>query len=224
MIKRIYEDVSVCNISVDELDDYRPDSDFTLVHVQYDDIESIKKAKDKGFEFLNRTITASISLQSIKDDLGDNIRANIVCDKDITHDMYEIAYLAFPTDRRFHLGEAFDNTLAKKLIKAYIDDANEKNILVFKCYHKERLVGFTIVEINDEITCETILGAVLPEYHKRGVAINLYAYMRNVLAEKGYKEVFGRIASTNVSSINLHVSLGARFADTEDVYCLQGTR
>jgi L-amino acid N-acyltransferase YncA len=90
---------------------------------------------------------------------------------------------------------------------------------VFKCHHKGKLVGFTLVEIINSDVCENILGAVLPEYQKRGVAINLYAYMRKVLAENGYKELVGKIDSTNVSSLNLHVSLGARFIDTVDVYC-----
>jgi ribosomal protein S18 acetylase RimI-like enzyme len=219
MKEKLCGDVRVCDIGVGELEGVLPDADYILAHTRYDNVEDIRRLKGKGFDFLNRTITARINLQAVKDNLGDNIRAYVQYDTEISDELYEIAYSAFPTDRRFHLGENFDDTLSRKMIKGYIDEAKKKNILVFKCHHKGKLVGFTLVEIINSDVCENILGAVLPEYQKRGVAINLYAYMRKVLAENGYKELVGKIDSTNVSSLNLHVSLGARFIDTVDVYC-----
>lgn len=90
--------------------------------------------------------------------------------------------------------------------------------MLFKCFYNGNLAGFTVVKKLDQNSCENVLGAVDPLYQSRGVAIGLYAYMLRELKEKGYEKLYGRISTTNVASINLHIALGVKYSRPEDEY------
>lgn len=222
MIDCMYDDIKVRYYALnDEIRDVTTECDFLLAKTSPDDIERIVGLEQKGFIFHNRTILGEINLSSVSETLIRMIRADVRTDKEFSMNLYELARKAFATDRRFHLTKQFDQNLANKIIEGYIRALSTEDVMLFKCFHKEKLTGFTIVKRLDDIACENMLGAVNPLYQSRGVAINLYSYMLKVLRDEGYMKLYGRISTTNVASINLHIALGAKYSLPEDDYILR---
>lgn len=181
--------------------------------------------EQKGYTFHNRTILGEISMSSLNEALIHKINADIRSNKEFTKDLYELAQRTFVKDRRFHLKRYFDQSFANRIIVGYIDALAKEDTVIFKCYHKDKLIGFTIVKRIDAALCENVLGAVDPLYHNQGVAKNLYSYMLKTLRDaERYKKYYGRISTTNVASINLHRVLGAKYSLPEDEYILRCER
>lgn len=195
----------------------RPDSNYVIVNASPVDVVRITDLEQKGFSFHDRKILCRIALTKLNPRYMGLIRADVKMDKNFTTEIYSLANKAFITDRRFHLDKVFNQELAERVIINYIDKFGKEEF-VFKCYHKNRLIGFTIVKPYNDEECENILGAVDPEYQGKGAAINLYAYMVKALAESGYKMLYGNISTTNIASINLHIALGGSFIKAEDEY------
>ncbi len=215
----IYGDIRVGYCGLEESVEELPDGfDYLLAKARPEDAARIAGLEEKGFMFHNRTILGEINLESLKEEPVRKIRADVRTDREFTQDVYGLAQGAFRTDRRFHLARQFDNDAAGKILKGYIDFYKEQESVLFKCFHKERLVGFTIVQMLEGGCCENVLGAVEPAYQSRGAALNLYSYMLQQLRESGRKRLYGRISTANTASINLHIALGAKYSLPEDDY------
>ena len=171
-----------------------------------------------GFTFHNRTFLCEVPLWKLDQRLAKLVRADVKKDDAFTEDIYELAGRAFVFDRRFHLKKTYDQEFAAKVLRGYIDGWKAAGCFFFKCFYKDRLTGFTLIRQLNDTECENVLGAVEPEYQNRGMAFNLYVYMANALRELGYKYLYGRISTSNTSSINLHAMLGGKFSAVRDEY------
>lgn len=214
-----YDDIKVRYYELNNMPKDMPkDIDYILAKVEPDNVEKIMKLKKLGFCFHNRTILGEINLDTMDERLLRMVRGDMRIDTIYTEELYELAKKTFVRDRRFHLDIKWDQVLANKVLKGYLNRFSHDDTMLFKCFHNGKTVGFTVVKKLDETLCENVLGAVDPLYQNRGVAIGLYSYMLKELKRKGYKKLYGRISTTNMASINLHIALGAKYSMPEDEY------
>lgn len=221
MKKRIYDDVEVLYFNEEEMPLDKEKEAYYVVKVTSENTDKIMALICKGYRFHNRTIKAVIQLNNLPKNIERYIRYEVCQDKEISSEIISLAEKSFDADRRFHLDMQFNQEQAKKIIRGYLEEYNVKEHRVFKCYHKEKLIGFTICCIEDERHFENVLGAVKKEYQNRGAAMSLYGYMLLKMKEEGYTEYCGRISTTNVSSLNLHIALGATYSEPVDSYILK---
>ncbi len=187
------------------------------------DTERIQSLINKGYSFHERFLDYIIDPRKLDEKKVNMIRADVREDSRITEDMMELASITFIHDRRFHLDPEFDIQKASGVVRGFMESLMHEPVLVYKCFHKEKLVGFTIIRKDTENKCENLLGAVDPDYQKKGAAFNLYVYMVDDLRKKGYESLIGSIASCNVQSLNLHLMLGATFSGVWDHYIKRPT-
>lgn len=202
----------------DKLGGLTEEKDYVIAKACPEDVGRIKELEERGFCFHNRTVLGEIPLSVLNEKQLRMIRADVREEGNITPDLYELARRCFPRDRRFHLKKDFDQGLADKILKGYMDELSGERLRVYKCFHKSRLTGFTIVKNLENQNCENVLGAVDPEYQNRGAALNLYLYMMKCLRDNGMEKLYGRISTTNMASINLHIALGAKYREPMDEY------
>lgn len=220
-------DCLVCNnVSVAVLDDKEEMQDVQELSMKYDyitakagafDLERVKRLKNMGFCFLDRTLCGEILLHRVPAEIGRYIRFEAL-EEDYGEEILTVARKAFVTDRRFHLQMEPDQEQADQLIQAYLNKYREEQATFLVCRYRGKAVGFTTLCTRESKSCENVLGAVLPEYQSKGVALGLYAYMCQHLSELKFEKLYGHISTQNPASLNLHISLGARLAKPMDVY------
>lgn len=219
MERYIYDGIRVAYFDTAEAwDRIESDTDYTIVRSRPEDTERSTMLERNGFTFHNRTFLCEIPLGKLDQGLVKLVRADVKKDDAFTQDIYMLAGRAFVSDRRFHLKKAFDQEFAGRILRGYIDRWKDAGCFFYKCFHKGRLAGFTLIRPLNSTGCENVLGAVEPEYQNRGMAFNLYVYMANALREMGYKSLNGRISTSNTPSINLHATIGGKFSAVEDEY------
>ena len=62
------------------------------------------------------------------------------------------------------------------------------------------------------------LAAVEAKYRVTGAAMGLYAKAIEVVRERGFKTLEGRISSFNTPVMNLYATFGAQFSEPQDVF------
>lgn len=212
------KDFSLCNIETSEFLEFNiPKSKYIRVKMPalY---ENQKNMKQDNYIWVDRMLLASINLKRDKLDYKKMVRLDVrKIDneiKDYISEIKKIAYKSFPTDRRFHITENYNNDIAQQLIDCYIDKIQVWLI----CFFKDLPIGFIgLIEKNaDEI--EIYLAAIDERYRSLGAANSLYAYACAYSKEKKYKKIYGYISTVNMSVMNLYSFLGATFSHPEDVY------
>ena len=188
--------------------------------------EQSKELLDTGFVFHDRRIVME---RVLKNERHIAKQGDIVIKKDsIDHMVYEVAYLVFTKDRRFHLLPMHDQKRAIPVIKAYIDECVKQNMMAYKAFHDDELLGFAIVLGKGEREnishnairggiVENFLGAVKPGIKGKITANILYSSMLNGESDSFHKYV-GKVSSENVASLNLHYGLGAKAVSVYDLY------
>ncbi len=194
------------------------DVDVIVARTDPEDVARVQALRKREFVFHNRTVLGTVSLKALSGPLFERARSQVEVDTRVDQAVYGLAYTAFPKDRRFHLKADFDQDFANAVLKSYIDHYSQQDVLVFRSMYKDELAGFTIVQLKEGGACENVLGAVSPLYQGRGIAIGLYTGMLKHLQNLGMKELSGRISTTNMASINLHIALGAKYSHPEDDY------
>lgn len=188
--------------------------------------EKIEELLKQGFCFHDRVLRFEISVDAQKDFLN-SIEipegVSITLSDAFTEDMYHLACKAYTTDRRFHLEQRFDPNVANDVIGAYLREFKEKNYLVIKALHQQKLLGFTVIrECEKEEVFENVLGATLPGMKGKMIAVPLYARMLKLASESAFKskctKYVGDVSSTNAASINLHMYFGGKVAAIIDEY------
>lgn len=218
MKKRGYEGLVVNYLDNNEIANVFNANEYYLAKTETDDVERIQQLQRMEFVFHERFLDYIIVPTKMDSRFIRMVRADVRAEQKIDKDMKELAQKAFVKDRRFHLKPYFEQESANKVISAYIDEISKEIYAIYKCFHKEKLVGFTMVKKVDDKTYENLLGAVDPEYQKKGVAFNLYVYMVDSLGKNGCEELIGSIAAANITSLNLHLMLGATFRGVSDQY------
>lgn len=188
--------------------------------------EKIEELLEQGFCFHDRVLRVEISVDKQKD-LLDRIEIpediSISLSDAFTEDMYYLACKAYRTDRRFHLEQRFDSDVANDVIGAYLREFKEKNYLVVKALHQQKLLGFTVIrECEQKETFENVLGATLPGMKGKMIAVPLYGRMLQLASEGAFKskckKYVGDVSSTNAASINLHMYFGGKVTAIIDEY------
>ena len=199
---------------------------YNIQQVESMNDERIYELIKKGFSFHDRVLRVEISVAEQKNILN-NIEVPdgiIISLSDVfTEDMYHLACEAYKTDRRFHLEQKFSQNVANEVIEAYLKEFREKNYLIVRAAHQQKLLGYTVVrESEKRDSFENVLGVTLPGMKGKMIAVPLYRSMLKFAAESAFGEKYtkyiGDISSTNVASINLHMHLGAKVYQTIDYY------
>lgn len=185
-----------------------------------------EELKAVGYRFLDRILLMEIDLKATEKRRGE-IAAKLIdipveLSETFPEDLSALACEALPTDRRFHLEPLFDAEAAKPRIEAYIKSYREKGALLFSVRREGQLLGFTIVEKQEKGAFENVLGVTRPDMHGRMAAFPLYNAMLNGMREAGFRKYIGRVSSSNLASINLHINLGAKVAGIYDEYITLG--
>lgn len=176
--------------------------------------------KKNQYIMVDRTIKAQIALSSLTG-LERLVRMDVQELEDITDEMYEVAKKAFTKDRRFFLSLNCEKEVGYTILKDYIRQLEKEEKLIFGCFYKEKLVGVLIAIRISNSEYETVLGAVLPEWHSKGAGVSLYAFEMYQMQKRGVKTLYSRISTDNVASLNMHITLSRgniRFIQPLDVY------
>lgn len=201
---------------------------------QSDVLDSVYESElaERGFRFLDRILYMEINLAK-KNKRTDNDSKRILqkqgivfaYDEVFTESMYQVAYKAYTSDRRFHLNPVFSQQDAIPVIKAYIDECRLRHMKICKTLYHDELLGYVIIdETADEKKCyfENVLGVTTPGIKGKMVAEALYDSV--LTGEKNnFKKYIGRVSSSNMASVNLHFQLGAkvRYIYDEYIYKIQ---
>lgn len=139
-----------------------------------------------------------------------------------TDDLYKLATEAFSHDRRFHLEKDWNQRMANHVIRAYLNKFEEAHYSVIRVLHEEVLLGFVVLRCAGDKSFENVLGCTRPGIKGKMIAYPMYlaaiALGKKLTCPEG--KYIGRVSSTNMASLNLHMSLGARITSIEDEYIL----
>lgn len=175
--------------------------------------ENSQEMLRRGFYFVDRTLDVSINLRRSKLDFASMVRIEPIITSQYRSEVREIARQSFPTDRRFHLNVAPNQTVANIVISGWVDRLSE----YYLCEHKGEKIGFLALT-GDEQQRFIHLAAVLKRYRTSGAALSLYAAAARDCKAAGIQSLCGRISSTNTAVMNLYSFLGASFSNPCDVY------
>jgi L-amino acid N-acyltransferase YncA len=132
--------------------------------------------------------------------------------------MIDMACKAYDTDRRFHLNNGFDQLIANKVIRAYIEKYSQNSLRIVTSTYKDKITGFTTIPLIRDEVAENVLGVTEPSIVGKVSAYPLYRETLNILQSKSYRKYVGRVSTANAASLNLHFQLGARVIGIEDIY------
>ena len=172
---------------------------------------------ERGFVWVDRLLTVSISLKKQTVDFQKSIRLPIVLTDKRREEVRQIARKSFPFDRRFHIEPHLNDETARQVIDGWVDELENW----FLCLYHDLPIGFLALTQTGPRTSFVHLAAVLQEYRLSGAALSLYANAVSFVLERDYQFLEGRISTQNVPVMNLYVSLGAVFSRPTDVYLKQ---
>lgn len=211
----------------EKVDDEKPldiwtlTADYVRLEVRPSDEKNKKILLQNEYIWVDRTIKAKINLQRIENNFTRLIRMDIRELGGITDEVYQIAENVFRRDRRFFLSVEYETEIGHRVLKDYIIQQTEKNCVIFGCFYKEKLIGVLIAIELDSYTYETVLGAILPEWHAKGAGTSLYAFEFYALKKRGIQTLYSRISTDNTASLNLHLLLSKGnicFMEPLDIY------
>jgi L-amino acid N-acyltransferase YncA len=175
--------------------------------------EALTRLQKAGFLFVDRTLLATISLAKQTQDTRKLIRLPMIETHAYRSEILAIAIAAFTEDRRFHVMEQCNASVAEKVLKHWVDELDQ----VLVCLLKEQPVGFLALK---ELAPDTLfihLAAVEEKSRLSGAAMSLYARAVEIAKMRGYKKLQGRISSTNTAVMNIYSAFGATFSAPEDI-------
>jgi hypothetical protein len=113
---------------------------------------------------------------------------------------------------RFHRDFNIQNSLADKRYSNWLEQLYN-NGKVYGLYYEQEIAGFIAVQNNI-----LILHAMSKRFRGLGRSKYLWTPVCKILFDEGYKEVLSSVSATNMSVINLYISLGFKFRNPKDVY------
>lgn len=196
--------------------------DYQIVQVRNLDVSLIEDLKKQGYQFHDRILQMEIDIASTIDMRNSKMKKlipfSLEVSNQISEEMYLLGCIAFNTDRRFHLKQEFDNEIAKKVLREYINYYNKKDILTTQVTYNGELAGYMVINQRDG-QAENVLGATKPGILGKMVAYGMYANTIEYLcSQENYKKYYAEVSSTNINSINLHIQLGAKVVGIYDEY------
>lgn len=167
--------------------------------------------RKKNFVFIERTVQVTIPLKNSAD-FKKFCRLPLEI-SELNERICEIAKKSFSQDVRFFV--SVPPTFDEKILENFLFEM--KNCYV--CRVKNEIAGFIeIVETEENFSAEIRLAAVDENFRLSGAALSLYAGAANILREKNFRKLIGRISTKNIPVVNLYATLGANFSRPHDIY------
>lgn len=196
---------------------------YIIASVDAEDFGSQKFLLEHDFKWHDTVMAADIFLKSFPENKRQDNLFSIRIGKDIDTEVKKFAHGVFLMDRRFHFGTIPDQANANQVMDAFFDYCREEDMWIVKCLHEDKLYGFIILRDNGDETASSMLGGVERSCQGQIAVRSLYVSAALFLKESGFKRMRGTISSSNISSINLHIALGAKFTGTTNKYIWRAT-
>ena len=162
-----------------------------------------------GWYFADRTLKVSIPLSKVSADLKFFQRLPIVETDDFRDDIFRIAHESFTRDRRFHVAPKCDQTVSAIVLRKWVDELGPSLV----CLYHDKPIGFLNLVGN-----VVHLAAVEKRHRVTGAPMGLYARAIEIVRERGFKTLEGRVSSLNTPVMNLYTYFGGQFSEPEDVF------
>lgn len=189
------------------------------------DLEAKKTLSRYGYVFHDRVLRLGIDIPASMQVRRKRCRkpAGIRTGKTevFTDEMYQMACSVFHTDRRFHLDYMYDQKLADRVIKAWMDRWKERKLQIMQAFYKDEMTGFAIIDTGSHGQPENVLGVTVPGISGMASAYPLYSDLLDMLGQDGCRKYYGMVSTENAASINLHIQLGAEVCGIMDRYILR---
>lgn len=195
------------------------DRSYQVARVENLDAETEDSLLADGWRFLDRKLRMQISGNKAGIMEKKSMPAlSVQYGMEFPEDMYQLAYSALTTDRRFHLKPLFDQNEANGFIRTYIDHERNLGSHTVRVLHDGELLGFSIVRTEQAGIAENVLAATKPCLQGKLAVPALYGAMLNINGGGYILKYEGNVSSTNLASLNLHIRLGARVTRIFDEY------
>jgi len=129
-------------------------------------------------------------------------------------EILQLAKTCFRNDARFNFLIQYSEESYDIVLKNNIQESEYK----FVCIYKEKIVGFILLQPQNESVMEIKLAAVLQEYRVLSIGVELYIKAVDFCKGKGFQFLFGSIETVNLSAVNLYSYLKAKFVTVNDTY------
>ena len=212
MYTTVLHDGRTVGYYIDTLPSKGEEQDYMSVTVQAEDKDSAQKLFHRGFRFADRSILMEIQLRYFKSTLTQGRKFDLSIKSNWEpEDIYVVACECFENDCRFALDwEQRDTELKNALLLRYINDRKNKGDVATCLYREGKLEGFNLWKIQEN-KGRIMLGAVSRSYKNTGIGFSMYSYTLCAMRETGINMFSEYIASSNLTSLNLHAML-IRFA------------
>ena len=175
--------------------------------------DAAESLREKNFVFVDRTIQATIPL---KIDFKKFCRLEIEL-AEPNERIHDIAKKSFVNDARFF------NTVPPRMDEKLFEEYFAEMKSCYICRVKDDIAGFIEV-VEKNLEGEIRLAAVDEKFRLSGAALSLYAGAADLLQQKNFKKLVGRISTKNMAVMNLYATLGANFSRPQDVYILSSQK
>ena len=162
-----------------------------------------------GWYFADRTLKVSIQLAKVTVDLKRLQRLPIEETTAYREDVFRIAHESFTRDRRFHVAPKCDQAVSASVLRKWVEGLGPSLV----CLYHDKPIGFLNLRENF-----VHLAAVEATYRVTGAAMGLYARALEIVSERGFKMLDGRVSSLNTPVMNLYTYFGGQFSEPEDVF------
>ncbi len=163
----------------------------------------------KGWYFADRTLKVSIPILKVSVDLKRLQRMPIIETNDYKEEVFWIAHESFTRDRRFHVAPKCNQEVSAVVLRRWVDELG----LTLVCLYHDKPIGF--LNLKDNVVH---LAAVEEKYRVTGAAMGLYARAIELVRDRGFKTMEGRISSLNTPVMNLYATFGAQFSEPRDIF------
>lgn len=191
----------------DFIKEYNPKYIYSKLSIE--DIEDIHYLEQNGFKFMECQLQIFKRLTSHYDVsiFGDtSIGIEKVESDDDLEKIYEICDNTFDIDR-VYIDPLVDNSIARKRYHIYIENSfKNKNQDLYKLvdYKNNKIFGFQTLLYNNDNTVVLLLGSVLPEFQKTGVAYLFDCLLYNNLYDSMRRNIITHVSARNVKIMNFH--------------------
>ena len=213
---RNYGKIRLLDIECDSPYDWQLDGATNVRVSMLASCENQAEMARRGFFHADRTLGVSIYLSRSMVDFASLIRAEPYISDERRYEVLTIAKQCFPTDRRFHIAPALNQSIADTVLADWVDGLSQYYLYEYK----SQPIGFLALT-GDEDRRFVHLAAVLERYRASGAALSLYAAAARDCKAQGIRFLDGRVSTMNPSVINLYAFLGAKFSDPLDVYLME---
>lgn len=196
---------------------------YVIAQTYFTHTEEIARLFEAGFCFHDRCLQMEIGVSHARESFSEAVSSLSISESAcFTDEMFEMACAAFALDRRFQLEPDFEPAWKiRDVIEAAVAhyQTGRHKILCAECQGNP--VGCVLIRDMGGGVYENVLGFTKPGIAGKVAAIPLYIGALELIKACGGKRYAGTVSSTNMGSLNLHMSLGAKVVGIIDRYILR---